>query len=226
MSPARRSHEAARRNEDAAGFVLAGGQSSRMGIDKALVEFSGQPLVVHALSILRKAGLPASIAGAQAELGSFAPVIPDASPGQGPLGGICAALAATSARHAVFVSVDAPFVPPSLLEYLLYHARVTGSPVSIASVNGFDQTFPAVIDRAALPALQAELLAGRLGAFSAFQAAAASLGQPVGRVLAEFLAQAGQVLSANGLPPVRWFLNLNTSADLKRAAALAARRIG
>jgi molybdenum cofactor guanylyltransferase len=207
-------------NEDAAGFVLAGGQSSRMGLDKALAELGGRPLIAHALSALRDAGFSALIAGAQADLGSYAPVIADAAPGRGPLGGICAALAATTARYSVFLSVDAPLVPPSLLTYLLHHARITGGAVTVASVNGFDQTFPAVVDRAALPGLQAELSAGRLGAYSAFQTAANSLRRPVERVPAEFLAQSGQVLSTSGLPAVRWFFNLNTPADLKRAEAL------
>ncbi len=39
---------------DASGFVLAGGQSSRMGRDKALLTFAGQPLIAHALAILRE----------------------------------------------------------------------------------------------------------------------------------------------------------------------------
>ncbi|MGA2170607.1 MAG: NTP transferase domain-containing protein [Terracidiphilus sp.] len=88
---------------DAVGFVLAGGRSSRMGEDKALLRLGGQPLVAHALGILRKAGLAASVAGAGSALGALAPVVEHANPGLGPLGGICAALASTTARRAVFL---------------------------------------------------------------------------------------------------------------------------
>ena len=208
-------------NSDAAGFVLAGGQSSRMGRDKALLPFAGRPLVEHALSILREAGLPAAIAGATAPahryLAFFAPVVDDAEPGLGPLSGICAALGSTSARHAVFLSVDQPLLPASLLVYLLHRAHITGLAVTAPSIAGFIQTFPAVIDRAALPALDAALHEGTGGCFEAFQSAVAGLGQPVGAVAVELLAQSGQVAHPRGLPPLHWFLNLNTPSDLRRA---------
>src|SRR5208282_241992 len=166
---------------DAIGFVLAGGQSSRMGRDKALLELAGRPLVEHALSILEGAGLAAMIAGiaspAPRSLPIFSLLIEDASPGLGPLSGICAALSIMSARYAVFLPVDLPFLPPSLLVFLLRYARITGSAVTVPSVSGFAQTFPAVLDRAALPALQNELASQRYGCFSAFRAASAAVGQ-------------------------------------------------
>jgi molybdenum cofactor guanylyltransferase len=211
---------AAEDGSQAAGFVLAGGMSSRMGADKALVQLASRPLIEHSLAILRGAGLTASIAGARSALSNFAPVVEDASPGQGPLLGVCAALASISARWAVFISVDAPLLPASLIAYLMEHARIAESAVTLASLNGYPQTFPAVVDRAALSGLASDLQAGRTGCFSAFQAAAARLGRPLAVLPAEFLAQSGHASHPWGLPAAFWFLNVNAPADLERAERL------
>ena len=204
---------------DAAGFVLAGGQSSRMGADKALVHFAGQPLIAHALRVLRDAGLDTAIAGAASDLSAYAPVIADASPGLGPLSGICAAMTSSAAQWAVFVSVDLPLLPASLVRHLVFHAQVTGSPVTIASVNGFPQTFPAVIHRDTRATLKRELQAGRLGCYAAYLASASELGGAISVLPVELLVQPGQVVDQDGLPPARWFSNVNSSRDLDRAAA-------
>lgn len=205
---------------DAAGFVLAGGRSSRMGADKALVELAGQPLVVHALRLLRDAGLSASIAGAQSSLAAYAPVVEDARADSGPLAGVCAALASCSARYAVFVPVDLPFLPASLVAWMLHYARVRDAAVTVPAVNGYGQTFPAVVNRAALSALEGSLKAGNRGCFSAFQAAAAQLHRPLTVLGVEVLVQAGQVSHPEDLPAVEWFLNVNSPADLRRADAI------
>jgi molybdenum cofactor guanylyltransferase len=202
---------------DAVGFVLAGGRSSRMGTDKALVRLCGQPLVAHAIGILRAAGLAVSVAGGAPALAAFAPLVEDQQPGQGPLRGICTALASTSARWAIFIPVDLPFLPASLLVCLLQHARNTDSPVTVSSVNGFAQTFPAVVDRAILPMLERELELGSGGCFAGFQAAARGQGEAVRVVPVEMLVQAGQVVHPTGRPAARWFLNLNSEEDLRRA---------
>jgi molybdopterin-guanine dinucleotide biosynthesis protein A len=213
----------------AVGFVLAGGQSSRMGSDKALVRFGGRPLIAHAVGILKAAGLPVFIAGARPEvrasLESFAPVIPDMAAGLGPLGGVCAALESTGAAYSVFLPVDVPLMPSSLIEYLLRHAMVTGSFVTLAAVNGLAQTFPAVISRDAAPALERELSGGRLGCLAAFQTAAGGPGQKVCALPAEVLVQSGQIAHPDALPVVRWFLNINAAADLGLASLVRASRV-
>jgi molybdopterin-guanine dinucleotide biosynthesis protein A len=201
------------------GFVLAGGRSSRMGVDKALVEFDGQPLVVHALRILAEAGLPVSIAGARSALDRFAPVVEDREAGLGPLAGICAALASSPARFAVFVPVDLPFLPPSLLRYLLDRSQSHGAAISIASVRGFAQTFPAVVDREVLPFLVAELKAGRGGCYSAFAAAAARLERELAVLPVEPAFEDGLVIHPRSLSTDFWFKNLNTPEDLQQAEA-------
>jgi molybdopterin-guanine dinucleotide biosynthesis protein A len=206
--------------ERVVGFVLAGGESSRMGQDKALLPFAGRPLVVHALAMLREAGLEARIAGARSALEGLAPVVPDAGPGRGPLGGVCAALGACTGRWAVFLPVDLPLVPASLIAFLVYRAQVSGDAVTVASAGGFAQTFPAVVDPAALPALESELKSGHGGCFAAFQAAAAGLGQSVAAVPVELLAQSGQAAHPDGLPAGVWFVNVNSPVDLRRAESL------
>jgi molybdopterin-guanine dinucleotide biosynthesis protein A len=190
-----------------------------MGEDKAQLLFGGQPLALRALHILREAGFNASLAGGAESLAGFAPVVEDSKPGLGPLSGICAALRSTSVRWAVFLPVDLPLLPASLVAFLLNHAWITGRAVTLCSVSGFAQTFPAVVDRVALPALETELAAGRAGCFSAFQAAAASVGQPAAVLAVEPLVQAGQVAHPDGLPAARWFLNVNAPEDLSRAKA-------
>ena len=118
-----------------------------MGTDKALVNFQGQPLIARTLAILREAGLPGFIAGARVSLESYAPVIAD--DGLGPLSGIWAALVSATVSVTVFLSVDMPLIPAALVKLMLDHAQITEAAVTIASVNGYPQTFPAVVQRAA-----------------------------------------------------------------------------
>src|ERR1700740_2538421 len=99
----------------AASFFLAGGRSSRMGMDKALVQFDGQPLVTRALGILREAGLQGSVSGARSPPGECAWGVEAA--GLGPLGGVCAGLASASADVVAFLSVDQPLLPASLVTF-------------------------------------------------------------------------------------------------------------
>lgn len=209
------------------GFILAGGRSSRMGQDKALVRFKGVPLIQHAIEIVRAAGLEPRVAGARSDLSSFAPILADdpAYPDLGPLSGICPALEAASARFAVFIPVDQPLLPPSLVGYLVHHAQITDSAVTLASLCGFIETFPAVIDRAAGPILSASLRSGSRKCLTAFQSVAETLARPFSVVSAELLLQAGQVSDPSGLSASAWFQSMNHPEDLSRAEGLLNRHL-
>ena len=200
---------------DAAGCILAGGLSSRMGTDKALLMLAGKPLLLYAVESLRGAGLGVSIAASRSDLSSYAPAVPDH--GFGPLSGICALLSATTMEFVVFVPVDMPLLPTSLIQAMLSSARATESVVTVASVNGVTDTFPAVLRRSALATFQTELAAGRRACLSAFKAAARKAEQAISILPVELLLQAGLVADPNGFPPSLWFLNLNMPGDLARA---------
>jgi molybdopterin-guanine dinucleotide biosynthesis protein A len=196
------------------GFVLAGGRSSRMGRDKALVELAGKPLIARALETLRSAGIAARLAGARGDLSAFAPVVPDEAEDAGPLSGVCSALRAAGSEWVVFLPVDLPLLPASLLQFLIEHAQVTDAAVTVASLNGFAQTFPAVVRRETLAALSAELASGRSGVFAAFSRAGMRV------VAVEMVAQAGGVRE---WPPYRWFWNVNTPAELEKVESVLKR---
>jgi molybdopterin-guanine dinucleotide biosynthesis protein A len=104
-------------------FVLAGGKSTRMGRDKAFVEFEGRTLLARALGLARSVTPDVRIVGSHKKFAAFAPVVEDMFPGCGPLGGIHAALRSSPAELNLMLAVDAPLLTSELLQYLLSQAR-------------------------------------------------------------------------------------------------------
>ena len=104
--------------------ILAGGESRRMGRDKAWLELGGQPLIRRALSTVRDAGIQGVVISgrAGADYSSLGcPVLFDLEPGGGPLGGIERALAAATAPLVLVLAVDLPGVTAAFLRKLAAH---------------------------------------------------------------------------------------------------------
>jgi molybdenum cofactor guanylyltransferase len=97
------------------GFVLAGGKSSRMGRDKALLEFRGRPMIAIAVETLLSVCADVSIAGNRDDLAGWAPVVHESRVGEGPAAGIEAALTAASQDWVLMMPVDLPMMSAELL---------------------------------------------------------------------------------------------------------------
>jgi molybdopterin-guanine dinucleotide biosynthesis protein A len=82
-----------------AGFVLAGGGSTRFGRDKALVEIGGETLLARLCTALRRVTPDVTIVGSREKYGGLGfACVADRWPGEGPLGGIITALSVTRER--------------------------------------------------------------------------------------------------------------------------------
>ncbi|MEO8026170.1 MAG: molybdenum cofactor guanylyltransferase [Bryobacteraceae bacterium] len=111
-----------------AGYVLVGGRSTRMGRDKALLEWRNPrdapnesiALAGHVAKIVEVAAGSVTLVGDPDHYGHLGfPVVDDLHPGLGPLSGIEAALSHTAADWNLIVACDLPNLDPGFLRMLL-----------------------------------------------------------------------------------------------------------
>jgi molybdenum cofactor guanylyltransferase len=147
---------------DVTAFILAGGKSTRMGADKAFVEYEGRTLLARALDLARSTTPDVRIVGSSEKFAPFAPVVEDIFRDSGPLGGIHAALRASSSELNLMLAVDTPFISWAFLHYLISQAR--GAPEAAAVVardSAGWQPLCAIYRREFAGAAESALLAGR-----------------------------------------------------------------
>ena len=138
---------------DLSGFILAGGNSSRMGRDKALLNWHGQTLLDHMSALLRVVADPVQVVGRSA--------LPDRVPGLGPLSGIATGLEASFTDANLFVAVDLPFLTREFLKYLKSRIENSSHPLLACKVGS---QFPLCLGiwRPMLPEIKRCLSAGEL----------------------------------------------------------------
>jgi molybdopterin-guanine dinucleotide biosynthesis protein A len=193
------------------GFVLAGGRSSRMGVDKALLHYAGRSLIERAVDLLKGAGLESHIVGARPDLAAYAPVIEDLHPGCGPLGGIEAALASSNSEWNLFLPVDLPLLPSAFVAYLMERARISDAAATIPVLGGGPQPLCAVYRRDLLAGIRKSLESEDYKVLHSIENAAAPLETDIFSVEAVAATRDDWPMQ----PPLhRWFQNLNTPVDL------------
>jgi molybdopterin-guanine dinucleotide biosynthesis protein A len=191
--------------QEVTAFVLAGGKSTRMGRTKATLELDGETLLQRALQLASSAAAETVLVGPRAELEAHGRVVEDVYPGQGPLAGIHAALAATATELNLVLAVDTPFLEPRFLEYLVAQARESDAVVTLPrTADGF-HPLAAVYRRVFRETAERALQQGR------------------NKIDALFSEVETRILEAAELEKLAFapaiFENLNTPEDVERARA-------
>jgi molybdopterin-guanine dinucleotide biosynthesis protein A len=101
--------------------LLAGGQSRRMGKDKATLLLRGKPLWQIQLDLLRKLELAEIFISARTDPAwrpSEMQFVPDDPPSRGPLSGLTVSLAGMRGTHLLALAVDMPLMTETFLRSL------------------------------------------------------------------------------------------------------------
>lgn len=229
---------ALRTPEEIGGYVLAGGKSSRMGRDKALLELAGKPLVHHAVTKLRRVCRDVRVLSDNPELAVFAPIVPDLHPDCGPLGGMEAALVHSVFDWNLFLPVDMPFLPSAFiarwLRNWLPEERRRGARVRMFTVDGRPQAGFCLLHKDVAPFLSEALELAEFKLLPVFEAAGRDLALRQGLLpeaglwnvpMTGFRATRGNApgedwwatTDAQNTAKHLWFANLNTPEEFSDA---------
>ncbi len=192
----------------AAGIILAGGRSTRMGRDKAsllLPDNTNTTFVEHLATLLIAQCSEVVLVvrnSTQAALYEHLniPIVIDETPDVGPLMGIYTGLHSIQASHALVMAVDMPFVQPEMVTFLLSQP-LDATSLLVPVVNDIPQVLFAMYPRSILSVIEGRLRAGRRDPRSLLD---------VARV--RYIDEA-QLRSID--PQLRSFVNVNTPEDYK-----------
>jgi len=187
------------------GLVLAGGASSRMGVDKAELVVDGEPLARRAERVLR--GVCGRVIVASGDGRRLAwlglPEVADVEPGAGPLSGLIAGLEAAATPWVAVVAVDMPDASGTVLRLLA--GRAPGRDAAVPRTEHGLEPLHAVYATAAAPTIRAAFEDGERSVTGAL------------RRLDVVVVEPGDWASAD--PSGRFARNLNRPEDLDQSSA-------
>ncbi|OLB40600.1 MAG: hypothetical protein AUH11_01445 [Acidobacteria bacterium 13_2_20CM_57_17] len=194
---------------EVAGYILAGGGSTRFGRDKALVEVGGTPMLERMVELVRGVTKQVKLVAAPGKYSAFGvETIEDQWPGEGPLGGIIMALedAAKSPGNGewnLIVSCDMPFLTREWLGFVCERATKSKAQVVLPHSASGPEPLCACWQTAAASKLR-----------SGFERGVRKVTEGIALLRAEVLDEADwKRFDDEG----RLFWNMNTAADYEEA---------
>jgi molybdopterin-guanine dinucleotide biosynthesis protein A len=144
-------------------IILAGGKSSRIGVDKGLIKLDGRLTMVERI-IANLAGLFDEMLIVTNDRSLYegfpAEVVEDLVESKGPLGGIYSGLSASSSDLNFVVACDMPFISADLVRYII--GKPKAYDVVIPEIDGKLEALFARYSRRALPTISSHLHRDRL----------------------------------------------------------------
>ncbi len=198
-------------SSDVTAVILAGGMSRRLGRNKAVEPFQGEPMVRRVIHRMREVAsniiVVANDEERVAELdlpGNVTPVI-DEYPGKGSLGGIYTGLHAAPTEWAIFCACDMPFPSPRLYRALLSNRDTNDAVVPV--VDGRPEPIHAAYSRLCLEPIRNKLTENQLKISGFFD-----------DVTVHYFTE-DRVRAID--PDLLSFFNINTQSDLEKANQIA-----
>ncbi len=189
------------------GVILAGGESERMGRDKAFLELGEKKVIERVISAL--SGIVGKIIIVTNDPLKYAAfgleTVRDIYPGVGVLGGIHTGLSYMRGDSGFFCACDMPFINPDLVKYIISKKGRRAAAV-IPKVGGELEPLFAVYSKKCLVPAEDAIKAGERRIVSFF-----------GKIRVREIPE-GELLALD--PDLLSFMNLNTPGDLKRANAI------
>jgi molybdopterin-guanine dinucleotide biosynthesis protein A len=191
-------------------IVLAGGQSQRLGTDKAFLKIGGQVLIEGIMEKMAQIGDEVIIVtNSPQEYGYLeARLVGDVYPGQGALGGIYSGLKAAHSHHSLVVACDMPFLDLKLLRYMILLSP--GQDVVIPRIGGLTEPLHAIYSKGCLQPIERLLAAGGFKIIDFFH-----------EVRVRYIEEQEIKLFD---PQCLSFFNINTPEDLEKARNLMGRK--
>lgn len=151
-----------RKYQDIVGVILAGGRSSRMGKNKALLEVDGVSLIERTATTLKKVFDRVILIGDGAQRYEFLnlPTYSDVIKNCGPLGGMHSAFVNTHAQFIFVMACDTPFIPPDLVTYICEFKP--DAEIKIPLAGGRPQPLCGQYSRKVLSSIEARIKEGSL----------------------------------------------------------------
>ncbi|MFQ5649937.1 MAG: NTP transferase domain-containing protein [bacterium] len=147
-------------SQDVSAAILAGGTSSRMGQNKALLFVDGKPMIARVVDSLREQFEQIVVISNQQQEYRFLnlPVYPDAVANFGPLAGIYTALQRSQTEHCLVVACDLPFLSRQLIRFLCENC----APYDVLAFESESGVEPlcAVYKKKCLPVIKAQIELG------------------------------------------------------------------